>query len=98
MTETSTLPALTGRSGNRQARNADRDDKLARLDSQIRATAGSAPEEPVSELAALYREVALRQTDAGWWLGREREMFARIVGRLFTADDKARLTALGARR
>ena len=91
-------PALTGRPEIVDLANADRDAKLARLADQLRATAGSAPTELVDEMIDLYREVALRQTDAGWWLGDERGMFARTVAQLFTADDKARLGALAGKR
>lgn len=98
MTETNTLPALTGRPEIVTLANADRDNKLARLDGQVRATAGNAPEELVNELADIYRQVALRQTDASWWLGNQFEMFARIVRRLFTDEDNARLAAIAARR
>lgn len=93
-----TLPALTGRPEIATLANADRDAKLARLADQLRTTAGNAPAELVDEMTGLYREVALRQTDAGWWLGDERETFARTVARLFTPADKARLAAIGAKR
>lgn len=91
-------PTLTGRPEIVNLANADRDTKLARLAEQVTSTAGSAPTELVAELVDLYREVALRQTDAGWWIGEQFEMFARIVRRSFTADDKARLAAIGAKR
>jgi hypothetical protein len=91
-------PTLTGRPEIVDLANADRITMLARLTDQITATAGSAPAELVAEMVDLYREVALRQTDSGWWLNNHTKSLGPIVQRLFTANDKARLAALASQR
>jgi hypothetical protein len=93
-----TAPTLTGRPEIVDLANADRNTMLDQLASQVTATAGNAPAELVDELVALYREVALRQTDAGWWLNNHTKPVGPTIRRLFTADDTARLAAIGAKR
>ncbi|MFJ8690266.1 helix-turn-helix domain-containing protein [Micromonospora wenchangensis] len=76
----------------------DRKADLTRLTEQLTSSAGNAPAELVAEMVDLYREVALRHTDARWWLNNNSRPLAPILQREFTADDKARLAALAGRR
>lgn len=93
-----TLPALTGRSHELAEAAIARDEILVRLAEEITAQAGSAPADALASLIDLYREVALRQTDAGWWIDHTHRKIGLAIQRTFTADDKARLTQLAAKR
>lgn len=92
------LPALTGVEYADINADQARTTALARLDATIRATAGDVPADVTDQLAAIYREVALRQTDAQWWhdrAGDSREHgVAMAVARKFTQADKARVAAI----
>ncbi len=92
------LPTLTGRTDDIRIAESDRRTMLGRLTEQLTKTAGSAPADLVTEMIALYREVALRHTDAAWWLNNSSRPLGSLVQREFTADDKARLSALATRR
>lgn len=92
------LPTLTGRPTDVDVAATDRDTMLAKLAEQITTTAGDIPAAVLADLIALYREVALRHTDARWWLLNVTYPLGRIVRREFTAVDEARLDALRTRR
>ncbi|MEU7978264.1 helix-turn-helix domain-containing protein [Micromonospora sp. NPDC049081] len=99
MEYTVTLPALTDTNPDLvRIAEGDRTSALARLTDQLTNTAGNAPAELVASMIGLYREVALRHTDARWWLNNNSRPLGPILQREFTADDKARLVALAARR
>lgn len=89
------LPPLTDRNPAvlRLAEN-DRRDLLDLLDQQLTETAGDIPADTLAELTALYREVALRHTDAAWWLNHNGRKLGATLQREFTDADKARLAAL----
>ncbi|MFG3709468.1 hypothetical protein [Micromonospora sp. NPDC047730] len=93
------LPQLTDRNPDviRLAEN-DRAVMLDRIATEITATAGDQPAELVAELISMYREVALRHTDAGWWLNNSSRHLGRIIAREMTDEDRARLAQLGSRR
>ncbi|WP_213451603.1 hypothetical protein [Rhizomonospora bruguierae] len=76
----------------------DRAEVLGQIDATIRATAGQQPAELVDQLIAIYREVALRHTNALWWGEQSGRHIGRVLQRELTADDKARIAALAARR
>jgi hypothetical protein len=96
---TQTLPQLTDNNPDMiKYAETDRRNLLDQLDARLTESAGAAPADLVADMIALYREVALRHTDAGWWLNNNSRDIAPIVQREMTADDKARLTALTARR
>jgi hypothetical protein len=91
-------PTLTGNPTDIELATADRQAMLAKLADQITTTAGNAPAALVAELIALHQEVALRHTDAGWWLANATYPLGRIVQREFTDADKARIAELRALR
>lgn len=102
-----TLPPLTHPSPNGNLigeAEQDRAKTLAALEAFLRQSAGDQPAALVDEMVALYREVALRRTEASRWLGDVHarvggvQRFARDIAGQFTDDDKQRLTALAARR
>ncbi|MFI2663303.1 helix-turn-helix domain-containing protein [Micromonospora carbonacea] len=99
MEDAMTLPQLTGPADYLiRAAERDRAAALDRITAEVTEAAGDAPANLVTEVAALYREVALRHTDAGWWSSTEGRHLGRLLQWEFTADDKARLIALAARR
>lgn len=92
---TNDLPQLTDNNADMiRIAETDRSNLLAQLDAHLARTAGNVPADALAELTALYREVALRHTDAGWWLNNNSRQIAPIVQREFTDADKARLTEL----
>lgn len=93
------LPALTDRDPDLiRIAEGDRKTALDRLTEQLTTTAGGAPADLVAEMVGLYRDVALRHTDAGWWLSNSSRPLGSIVQREMTADDRARLAAIAGRR
>lgn len=66
---------------------------LAQLDNEI-TTHAAVPAHLRDQVLALYREVAIRQTDFAFWLDRNYRSVAREVASKFTAADKARLVEL----
>lgn len=88
------LPTLTGATGQLlDIAEGDRRSVLAQLDEAITKNAPNA--ELAAEMAELFREVALRQTTAGWWMNHvAARSIARDVAELFTAEDRARHTAI----
>lgn len=92
--DTVTLPPLTGWHADIKPAEAERSKMLAQLAEQVAQTAGNIPAEALAELTAIYREVALRHTDATWWQISAGRPLGPIVQRDFTAADKERLTAL----
>lgn len=87
-------PALTGTPENVRLAETDRANILAAIEEQITSTAGTVPTDALAELLGIYREVALRHTDAGWWMSNTGRALGQIIQREFTDADKARLTAL----
>ncbi len=96
---TTELPQLTDRNPDviKYAEN-DRRTALSAMEEFLALKAGAADTGLIAEMVSIYREVALRHTDAGWWLNHSGRQIAPIVLREMTADDKARLAALAARR
>ncbi len=92
------LPTLTGRPDDIRLADGDRRTMLDRLAEQLTATAGNAPAGLLGEMIALYREVALRHTDARWWLVNNSRPLGPILQREMTGADKARLAEIAARR
>lgn len=81
----------------------DRLEALGRLEAELRQAASgamAAPAELVDEMVALYREVALRHTDAAWWLNINSRPVAPAVRSEILANpaDKDRLAAIAGRR
>lgn len=96
---TTTLPALTGRDWELVEAPACRADVLDRLAAEVTSMAGDAPADLITELVGLYHDVALRQTDAAWWIEHsDRRKLGLALQKLFTAEDKARLAELAAQR
>lgn len=92
------LPTLTGREYEITEATITRNEMLTHLADEITAMAGNAPAELTASLVALYREVALRQTDADWWIQHMHHKLGPTVQKLFTAEDKSRLAELAAKR
>lgn len=97
--DTVELPALTAnhpqliRSG-----ELDRDRALTQLVEELAPFTAGQPAEVAAELVDLYREVLLRHTDAAWWALTSSYRLAQKVQKEFTAEDKARLAAIAAKR
>lgn len=93
-----TLPALTGTEQDIREGGIERRHMLERLAEELGAKAGNASADLIASLIDLYRQVALRQTAAAWWINNSSHAIAPRVQRLFTGDDKARLAELAAKR
>lgn len=97
--EPAALPALTGPRPEVVAyAEADRPAMLDRLAEEITAKSTDAPADLTADMVSLFREVALRQTDAMWWLNNVTRSLAPTVAKLFTDSDKARHAELRAAR
>lgn len=92
------LPALTGRDWEIGEAQACRTAMLDRLTAAIATSAGDAPAGLITQLADLYREVAVRQTTANWWIAHADHKMGPTVRALFTPDDVVRLAELAAHR
>jgi hypothetical protein len=71
---------------------------LTRLADEL-ATNGLVPADLLDAVTALYARVALRQTEASWWINqRDNQYPARTIQRLFTAEDQAELATIAEAR
>ncbi len=93
------LPALNVTPDQARIAERDRADALDALDAEIRRSAGNQPAELVDQLAAIYREVALRNTRWSWWTSRSlNSSIGQAVQRQLTPEDRARIAVLATKR
>ncbi|WP_431935852.1 hypothetical protein [Micromonospora sp. RP3T] len=80
----------------RQQAERDRPDILERLAAEVAAATAEHPPEFVASLIVIYREIALRHTDARWWIRHAGRRLGPVLQRELTAADRTRIRRLHA--
>jgi hypothetical protein len=98
--DTTALPPLTGPSDYHiTTAETDRLSMLDQISREITARTADVPSALAAEMVALFHEVALRHTDATWWLNNNHaHSLTQVLAREFTDEDKARHTEIRTRR